>query len=345
VRTHAATSGQVDTWVGRVGAGFLVADAGSGPTAITEATSWLGRNLRTFAESSAKHAGVYSKLFKAGKFLVEQRTGLQAFIGGVRITPKAPLGQWLAQQLTGTYKGFYVVRGSREALVKAGMNPQVRRFSEKYVKRMLAVKQGPLAPQAKGIMKYLAPKRVLEGIRSTPTQLKSAFGFGGGWKGLVKSPAFLTSVVTLGLNAYEFSYGKNKDIGLFSRQFVTATVADLSVGLGIVGFSTVIGSCIPIPFVGTAVGFAVGVGLQFAYDKWLKDKWRGAVDRAGQAIQSKVTDTVRAAQHAVLEAKRSVARTANALGRGLVQQAGRTLREAVTRPLWSPPRLWVGASM
>jgi hypothetical protein len=108
---------------------------------------------------------------------------------------------------------------------------------------------------------------------------------GADFKTRIKGPAGISTAVTLGVDIYEYGWGENSDKGLGSREFVTSATADVTAGLGIVAVSTAIGTLIPIPGVGTAVGFVVGVGLQYVYDRWLKDKWRDAVDAAGEAIQ------------------------------------------------------------
>ena len=56
---------------------------------------------------------------------------------------------------------------------------------------------------------------------------------------------------------------------------------------------------IPIPGVGTAAGFVVGLGLQYAYDRWGKDAWRGVVDSAAQRIGNSMSDAWDSAQPVV----------------------------------------------
>jgi hypothetical protein len=342
VHTHASSSAQVDTWVGKVGAGFLLADGGNVTVALTGGVQRFGKSALTHGEGTLKFAlenADYANKGRAVWDIVKDRRALAAWWRGVKFHRRGSVFQSAFQQLTGRYKGGWTVTGSRKAIKSVGI--KARHFKLPYLQRKLARAGSGLG---KGFMSHLPRNSVYHGLRSTPAQLKEAFKAGRGVKGVLKSAAFLTAAVDLAENVYEFTWGKNADKGWKSREFVTATVTDVSVGVSIVAVSTVVGSLIPVPFLGTAVGFAVGVGLQHVYDTYLQDKWRGAVDRAGQAIQRKVTDTVRVAQHAVLERQRSVARAASALGRGLLQQAGRTLREAVTRPLWSPPRFWVAAA-
>lgn len=93
---------------------------------------------------------------------------------------------------------------------------------------------------------------------------------------------FLGPLIDTGLNVFEFGWGENKDEGLASREFATATTADVSAGLAFAGVGALVGSVVPGP--GNLIGFAVGAGLGLAYEAWFKDDWRNAVDQAAQGV-------------------------------------------------------------
>jgi hypothetical protein len=101
----------------------------------------------------------------------------------------------------------------------------------------------------------------------------------------IKGPAAISALTDIGLNIYDYGWGAHRQDGLTSRKFVVSTTADATAGLGIVAVSTAIGTAIPIPGVGTAVGFAVGVGLQYVYSRWGREAWHNAVDWAGRRLQ------------------------------------------------------------
>jgi len=197
-------------------------------------------------------------------------------------------GQWskmvrFVQGSDGMWRAF----GSHAAKEALGLPANFTRFGANAIEKSIkshslfdmiktALKgEGPFAARAAQLLDDI---KGIGGLKTAP--LWSANGF----LKNVKGPAIISSLVTLGTNIYEFGFGENKDKGLLSREFLTSTGADVTAGLGIVGVSTAIGTMIPVPGVGTAVGFVVGLGLQYAYDRWGKDAWRGVVDSAAQRI-------------------------------------------------------------
>jgi WXG100 family type VII secretion target len=202
----------------------------------------------------------------------------------------AARGQWgkmvrFAQDADGMWRVF----GSRAAKEALGLPGHMTRFGAPAIERSIgshsffemirtaARSDGPWSTRAAQLLDDI---KGIGGVKRPP--LWSANGF----LKNVKGPAIISTLVTTGLNVYEFGFGANKDKGLLSREFLTSTGADVTAGLGIVGVSTAIGTMIPIPGVGTAAGFVVGLGLQYAYDRWGKDTWRGVVDSAAQRVGS-----------------------------------------------------------
>ncbi|HRI56040.1 MAG TPA: WXG100 family type VII secretion target [Anaerolineae bacterium] len=202
----------------------------------------------------------------------------------------AARGQWgkmvrFAQDADGMWRAF----GSRAAKEALGLPGHMTRFGAPAIERSIrshsffemiktaARSDGPWSTRAAQLLDDI---KGIGGIKTPP--LWSANGF----LKNVKGPAIISTLITTGLNVYEFGFGANKDKGLLSREFLTSTGADVTAGLGIVGVSTAIGTMIPIPGVGTAAGFVVGLGLQYAYDRWGKDTWRGVVDSAAQRVGS-----------------------------------------------------------
>ncbi len=200
----------------------------------------------------------------------------------------AARGQWgkmvrFVQGADGMWRAF----GSHAAKEALGLPANFTRFGSAAIERSMrshslfemiktaARSDGPFSARAAQLLDDI---KGIGGIKTAP--LWSANGF----LKNVKGPAIISTLVTTGLNIYEFGFGANQDKGLLSREFLTSTGADVTAGLGIVGVSTAIGTLIPIPGVGTAAGFVVGLGLQYAYDRWGKDAWRSVVDGAAQRV-------------------------------------------------------------
>ena len=190
---------------------------------------------------------------------------------------------------SGLWKAF----GSQAAKEALGLPKNLTRFGEKAIEASL--KNHSLAELFKSAVKADGPfsaraAQLLEDVKGLGVlknaPLKSAAGFMKNFKG----PAIVSSLITAGSDIFEYGWGANRNKGLLSREFLTSTGADLAAGGGIVAASTAIGTAIPIPGVGTAVGFAVGLGLQYAYDRWGKDVWRSAVDSASQHVAGWATD-------------------------------------------------------
>ena len=196
--------------------------------------------------------------------------------------------------------GLWRAFGSHAAKDALGLPKNLTRFGEKAIESSLkdhslfsmlksAVKtDGPFSTRAAQLLKDIKDVGVL---KNAP--LKSAAGFMKNFKG----PAIVSSLITTGSNIFEYGWGANSNKGLMSREFLTSTGADLVAGGGIVAASTAIGTFIPIPGVGTAAGFVVGVGLQYAYDRWGKGAWRGAVDSAAQHVGEWANDTYSGAKN------------------------------------------------
>jgi WXG100 family type VII secretion target len=215
---------------------------------------------------SAAFSGMAAKL---GWQLFKDRNAWRALFQGVRFVKDE--------------KGMWRLVGSAAAKRALGVSPNLTRFGQAAIAKNLKhfsvienlkhvkIGKGPFAPQAAKLWQSI----------STTAPLTPAAGFLKQFKGA----AGLGSALTLASNIYEFGWGESKDTGLLSRQFLTATTADVSAGIGIVAASTAIGTLIPVPGLGTAAGLVVGLGLQYAYDTWGKEAWRGMVDQAGQYIQ------------------------------------------------------------
>jgi len=134
------------------------------------------------------------------------------------------------------------------------------------------------------IAKWRSGVPLLTKLTTAPPLLPAA-GFN--WTHLVKrggGGAVVASVINIGVNVYDYGWGAKKEKGLASKEFAVSTTADVTAGLGIVAVSTIVGSFIPVPGLGTAIGFAVGVGLQYAYQRWGKEHWEKGIDKAGAAI-------------------------------------------------------------
>lgn len=252
---------------------------------------------------------------KLGWHLFVNRKAWAAFHGGVRFIKDA--------------NGMWRITGSRSAKAAAGLSPHLTRFGQAAIKKSLAhfsvygnVKnvvagKGPFAESAGKLWQSISNK----------SPLLPAASFMDRFKGT----AVVSTLITTASNVYEFGWGEQKDRGLGSRQFVTATTADVSAGIGIVAASTAIGTLIPVPGVGTAAGFAVGVGLQYAYDTWGKEAWRGAVDHAAQAVQKQAGDAINTVSRVGRDVSRAAYDTVGAIGAGAAEY-GKQLKSIFTGP-------------
>ena len=238
-------------------------------------------------------------------------------------------GNWskmvrFVQDADGAFRAF----GSQTAKEALGLPGHFTRFGQAAIDRSIkshslwqivktaAKSDGPFSARAAQLLDDI---KGIGGLKTPP--LWSVNGF----LKNVKGPAIISSLITVGSNVYEFGWSGSSDKGLLSREFMTGTGADLTAGLGIVGVSTAIGTMIPVPGVGTAAGFAVGLGLQYAYDRWGKEAWRGVVDSAAQSVGGAMSDAWNAAKPAAQQIGRAandvwnvVSNAGSDLGRGVV---------------------------
>lgn len=310
IRGYAHRAEGTDAWVRTVGADFQRADQ----------------------VGSVVFGGDTSRQFLFD-ILIAERAARVGFAKGLRFRPYAGWGAFFRDTiLKFGYRGKWTVSGSRSALRAAGIFKNVRWFSYKYLTKVLTIKSGSWTAAARAAFSRLLRQpgsifRKLPGaidafVRKMPRnssllptatfkqRIAEAFGKGASLGGKFKSAAGIGILLTFGANIYEFTGGVNRHLGLWSRQFVSATVADVSATLSIIAVSTAVGSLIPIPVVGTVAGFIVGVGLAFAYDKWGKDAWRKAVDGAGKRLQDALTPAQRAEQVQSYKQQRDTGRAA-----------------------------------
>jgi murein DD-endopeptidase MepM/ murein hydrolase activator NlpD len=263
LRRYAHTTEGADVWVREVGAEFQKADQ-------------IGR-----IQFDAKNIFDFLK-----DIVVMERAAAVAFSKGLRFHPYAGWSVFYRDAILKLgYKGKWTITGPRSALRASGIPKNVRWFSYKYLTKNLEIKPGPLAREAKSILRKLPRNSPYLPVSTFKQRMADVVGTGKGLGGKLTSAAGIGVLLTVGSNIYEFHWGVNRHLGLRSRQFATATVADVSAELGIITVATAIGSLIPVPVVGTVAGFLVGVGLSYVYNQWLKDRWRGAVDAAGQNLQ------------------------------------------------------------
>lgn len=120
------------------------------------------------------------------------------------------------------------------------------------------------------------------------------------WGKTAKIGGGILSVASTGLMAYD-NYNAARDSGLSKNEATVASTVNTGIDLAVVGVTTkvgmAIGTAIPIPGVGTAVGavagFAIGMGISYlggealkpAVD-FVKDKVNSAVKGASNALQS-----------------------------------------------------------
>jgi WXG100 family type VII secretion target len=257
-------------------------------TAEEEAGKLFADRAQTKSDADTNQLiGPIDTLLSTGKNLfdwwkmVKQRYDLYGYANGIRFVKDAD-GMWRAF-------------GSQTAKEVLGLPKNLTRFGqeaiEKNVKHFRGFGQIKDILMADGSFKDKA-LRIFRSV-TTSAPLEQAQSFLSKFKGGV----LIDSVITLGQNIYEFGWGDSKDKGFQSREFVTATTADVSAAIAI----TAVSAAIPVPF----LNVAVGIGLGLAYDHFGKEAWRNAVDEAGKFIQDqapKVGDailgTVRDIKHA-----------------------------------------------
>jgi WXG100 family type VII secretion target len=239
---------------------------------------------------------------KAAWKLFTNRKRIRGYIEGVRFVSDK--------------NGIWRITGSQAAKMRMGLAPNLTRIGPAAIKAGLAqysvwenMKNVGGAILGKGSFTESATK-LLKGITEKPP-LTAAMSF----KDRLKGSAIVSAFAATASNIYEFGWGEQKDVGLFSRQFASATAADVSagvgIGVGIVATSTLIGSAIPIPGVGTAAGFLVGMGLQYAYDTYAKDAWRNTVDQAAERVQSQFASAANSVSQISRDVSRAVHDTAH----------------------------------
>ncbi|MTD40435.1 hypothetical protein GIX45_17785 [Erwinia sp. CPCC 100877] len=120
------------------------------------------------------------------------------------------------------------------------------------------------------------------------------------WGKTAKIGGGVLSVASTGLMAYD-NYNNARDSGLSKKEATVASTVNTGIDLAVVGVTTkvgmAIGTAIPIPGVGTAVGavagFAIGMGLSYAGSTvtkpavdFVKNKVNSAVKGASNALKS-----------------------------------------------------------
>lgn len=255
------------------------------------------------------------KFIGKGLTLFRNRNLLNAFSKGLRFVKDVD--------------GVWQILGSDAAKKALGVSPSLTRLSKEAIKKinepfgllknirgLVSVKDGPLAKRAANLLNSIKNAAPLESVAGFTSKLKG------------------TSAVTLLLDIYDFTLGDNKDKGLLSRQFITATTADLIAGAGIAAASTAIGTVL-FPGVGTAAGFAIGMGIDLAlsvgYDILLKDDWRGTVDNAAQYVQEQASHAPEQISRISRDISYAAQDTANQIGRQAAQigdQFQRTVNQA-----------------
>ncbi len=260
------------------------------------------------------------------KEVVKGRADLWALLNGLRFHPYSGWRVFFRDAIFRLgYTGQWIVKGPARTFRGIGLSPAVRKFGFKYLDKKLIIKPRVLPGEAKSILRRLPRNSPYLPVSTFKQRIADMVGAGKGIKGFARSWVGITIGLSLIENIYEFQLGVNRHLGLGSRQFATATVADVSAGLSIVVAATAIGSLIPIPVVGTAVGFLVGVGLSYAYEKWGKDAWRGAVDGAGKKLQEGLDALSRMDQTQIYKDQRNIARGAADV---LYQHSGSGLTES-----------------
>ncbi|HYF63727.1 MAG TPA: hypothetical protein VD886_12985, partial [Herpetosiphonaceae bacterium] len=235
LHVYATNVGALGIFAAEVGYEFLQADSGGGAPAGTD-----------YSETDFLKA----QLLKATWQLYQDRTAWRGYFGGVRFQAVRQPGTGVTvfgKQMGGTIKEWRIF-GPRAALQSMGLPGSLRRIGDMTVNaRVDALSKLKLA----GELFRTGPTADLLRRMTTAPPLMPAASF----KTRIKGPAGIATAVTLGVDIYEYGWGENSDKGLASREFVTSATADVTAGLGIVAVSTAIGTCIPIPGVGTAVGF------------------------------------------------------------------------------------------
>lgn len=107
--------------------------------------------------------------------------------------------------------------------------------------------------------------------------LKNAFGV---FKGALKSNFLISAAVSGVTNLADVVMGKASPQKAIAT-FAVDTAAYTGIGATSTMIGATLGSLIPIPFVGTALGIAAGLGLGFLYEKTVR---QGLVHTAGRAL-------------------------------------------------------------
>lgn len=104
--------------------------------------------------------------------------------------------------------------------------------------------------------------------------------------GALKSNALVAAAVSGITNGISFLTGKTSGQRAASN-FVVDTGAYTAIGASSTLVGAALGTLIPIPFVGTAIGIAAGMGLGFLYEKTLR---KPLSDKLAQTVFQKLPD-------------------------------------------------------
>lgn len=277
------------------GAGRGAAAGGGAKDAFSPLTWALG-----------KSAGLAFKAFQESGALKSAFTAVKAGGGYVRFAKDAygnirVLGSAQAKNALGVTK----------SVLKPGMAKEIGKgFGWSGIK--LAVKgEGAFGDKARAVLAALK-KSPVEAALPKMDRFKAGMKVGGG----------IATAVAVGQNLYKYWDGGNF---YKNPQFYKSTAIDVGAGVGIVAVSTAIGSFIPIPGVGTAVGFVVGTGLSYVYEKWGREAITSAVDatgkffadaapKVGKAFVSVGTDIARGAAVAANQVGKATMAAVNTVG-------------------------------
>ncbi len=104
--------------------------------------------------------------------------------------------------------------------------------------------------------------------------------------GAMKSNALVAAAVSALTNGISFLTGKTSGQRAASN-FVVDTGAYTAIGASSTLVGAALGSLIPIPFVGTAIGLAAGMGLGYLYEKTLR---KPLSDKLAETVFQKLPD-------------------------------------------------------
>lgn len=131
----------------------------------------------------------------------------------------------------------------------------------------------------------------IEGLGAVTGRFSGAFG--GIFQSIGKAlkANFLTSALLSGIsNVYELATGKVKPMQAVGN-FVADTAAYTAIGAAATTVGGFLGSLIPIPFVGTAIGIGIGLLAGKLYEDLVRAKFSNTV---AQSIQSLTTSSTSA---------------------------------------------------